>query len=99
MKIKKILIIVTAIIIVCASGAAIYYIARDKLIIDSYTACGCGGCGGKPIIQYLYESKDGRKELDDIISSDKSKLLGSTCIYAGCSGCTEYRLVDDKLWY
>lgn len=100
MNIKRLLINIIVIIIVCVSGAVIYYIVRDKPLIDSYTACGCGGCGGaEPTIKYLYESRGGRKELDDAISTDKDRAHSHSCIYTGCSICIEYRLVDDRLWH
>ncbi len=65
-------------------------------IVETYIACGCGGCGGdKNTIEYLYESDDGKETIDSIRLQDKKAASSPDCVLMGCSRCTEYRLVAE----
>lgn len=60
---------------------------------SSYTACGCGCCGGEsPIEQCLYKSKG--DDINKIIESDQKVKNSPQCAYAGCSKGLLYKYCD-----
>ncbi len=58
--------------------------ALSSLLLKSYTACGCGGCGGMaPRISFTFTPRK--------VIEDDYKLRGSEiCRLLGCSICTKY---------
>lgn len=64
---------------------------EDTASYETYLACGCGGCGGQT--PQIVEIKD-RDEFDRLVAADKQAKASDSCAVAGCSICTEYRLVE-----
>ena len=55
-----------------------------SLSLKSYTACGCGGCGGlKPIYKFTLNP-------EKIISDDEKLRNSDLCNYMGCSLCVKF---------
>jgi hypothetical protein len=70
----------------------------DKMLstfkfIESYTACGCGCCGGvEPTVTCLYHSKG--DDIQKIIEDDKKAAQNSLCPQMGCSHPIKYTYCD-----
>jgi len=72
---KKILIVVAFIVVVVI---ALFF------SLDTYTACGCGGCGGaEPRIEFTSSPKEE-------ILNDQGTKGKPICNMVGCSICTRY---------
>lgn len=70
-------------------AVSLKYLPVDDSVSASYTACGCGGCGGvEPAVVYV----DNAAEYDQIVERDKALKSSQDCHASGCSLCTEYRL-------
>jgi hypothetical protein len=68
-------------------------IKLSPAVSQSYTACGCGCCGGtKPQEKCLYHSKG--DNMDEIIQADKKLQSSSSCAAMGCSLGLKYRYCD-----
>lgn len=63
---------------------------NSREVRETYIACGCGGCGDLEPEVVEVKSKD---EFDRLIAQDKEVKSSAICAAAGCSICTEYRLV------
>lgn len=62
---------------------------------QSYTACGCGCCGGvdpNPIQKCLYHSRG--EDLREIMKSDEAQRLSPDCKFIGCARGTKYTYCD-----
>jgi len=61
--------------------------------IESYTACGCGCCGGvEPTLKCLYHSKG--DDIQKIIEEDKQAAQNPLCPQMGCSHPIKYIYCD-----
>lgn len=61
--------------------------------VQSYTACGCGCCGGvEPTVKCLYRSKG--DNIQKIIEEDKKQAQSPICPTAGCSMPIKYIYCD-----
>ncbi|MBI2011407.1 hypothetical protein HYS91_01430 [Candidatus Daviesbacteria bacterium] len=65
----------------------------EDIEANSYTACGCGCCGGVPAeTQCLYKSKG--DSLDEIKAEDIKTSKSESCAVMGCSRGTKYHYCD-----
>src|SRR5262245_28319153 len=64
------------------------YISGGKEI-STYTACGCGGCGGtQPIEKNVYN----REEFERLKKEDQAAKGNPGCAVMGCAICIKYTL-------
>ena len=68
--------------------------ATPTPVPESYTACGCGCCGGaEPQTQCIYKAKG--ESLDTIKIQDQAARLNPQCSLMGCSLGTKYTYCDE----
>ncbi len=65
----------------------------EKVEPQSYTACGCGCCGGEEQeVKCLYHSKG--DDIQKIINADKSTAKSADCRFVGCAKGIKYSYCD-----
>ena len=63
--------------------------------VESYMACGCGGCGGADQeIKRYSKARGEEKQYREAIAADEQIKKSSACKRAGCSMCTKLILVE-----
>lgn len=63
--------------------------------VETYMACGCGGCGGtEPQIKQYSKARSEEKQYREAIVADEQIKKSSMCTMAGCGTCTKLILVE-----
>jgi len=88
---------VVAICIILTTTAVFYYVSSvaSTREVESYMACGCGGCGGvEPQIKRYSKAFGEEKQYREAIAANEQTKQSSMCTVAGCSMCTKLILVE-----
>ena len=94
---KKLAIAVLLILVVSVGFIAFKEIQKPpaREIISSFTACGCGGCGGTEAeVKEIENTPEGKQTYDKFKERAAHPPSGEECATVGCSICVEYRLIE-----
>lgn len=97
-KNRVFLLIVSVIVVTVIASLLVVYLYSDKngKVLDTYMACGCGGCGGEPehATKYYSKSKGEEDAFNKDVQKDRETPKRINCTVAGCSLCTKLVLVE-----